>query len=209
MKQSGNALFLILIAVALFAALSYAVTQSGRGGGSIDRETVKIGVSQLFQQESAINTEILRKKITGNSIIFDDTAGGIYEPGVGINVEHPPETLFDTAQGSGALTFFTWGVFTARLTVLGNDVGTSAPDDFLAITYLSQDACAEINRTIHNSSTIPLTTVSGGVTGTWNAMLRSGGFATFTINAQRDVSILPGCSYAGAIQYYFALINEN
>ena len=64
MKHSnGNALFLILIAVALFAALSYAVTNSGRGGSGIDKEQAAIAASQIFQAFASFDTAYQRMKI--------------------------------------------------------------------------------------------------------------------------------------------------
>ncbi len=59
--ERGNVLFLILIAVALFAALSYAVTQSTRSGaGDTAGETALINSSTLTQYPAAIRTSLVR-----------------------------------------------------------------------------------------------------------------------------------------------------
>jgi hypothetical protein len=62
-NQNGNVLFLILIAVALFAALSYAVTQTSRGDGNADQETREISVAELNQKISLVRSTIQRMMI--------------------------------------------------------------------------------------------------------------------------------------------------
>lgn len=64
--QSGNVLFLILIAVALFAALSFAVTQSTRGGGDANKEQAGLKASQLVDYAGKLQAAGMRLKITGN-----------------------------------------------------------------------------------------------------------------------------------------------
>jgi hypothetical protein len=67
--ESGNVLFLILIAVALFAALSYAVTQSTRsGGGDASGETNLINSAQLTQYPASVRTAIVRMIINGTGV---------------------------------------------------------------------------------------------------------------------------------------------
>ncbi len=65
-KENGNVLFLILIAVALFAALSYAVTQSTRSGtGATDREQSLLGSATITQYPNSLRTAIIRMTLSG------------------------------------------------------------------------------------------------------------------------------------------------
>ncbi|MGH1455979.1 MAG: hypothetical protein ACRBDI_04295 [Alphaproteobacteria bacterium] len=58
-NQSGNVLFFILIAVALFAALSYAVTTGNRGAGdSSSGETSLIASSEITQYGTALENAL-------------------------------------------------------------------------------------------------------------------------------------------------------
>ena len=80
--EQGNALFLILIAVALFAALSYAVTNSGRGGTGIDREEASIAAAEIVQMAAQIEQAIMRMQIingcsdTDISFAYDSDSDG-------------------------------------------------------------------------------------------------------------------------------------
>ena len=65
-SEKGNVLFLILIAVALFAALSYSVTQSTRSGsGSTEREKAILSSASMTQHPTAMRTALIRMVLGG------------------------------------------------------------------------------------------------------------------------------------------------
>lgn len=70
MSQRGNVLFLILIAVVLFAALSYAVSRSSSGGSKgISDEKARLGASEIEQYVSLLRSEVERLMITNGCTI--------------------------------------------------------------------------------------------------------------------------------------------
>ncbi|MGB1077249.1 MAG: hypothetical protein ACPG05_02995 [Bdellovibrionales bacterium] len=86
-RESGNVLFLILIAVALFAALSYAVTQSSRGGGDgATKEKNTFSGLEYVQIGRDIKVAVQRLMLIGGcsleelSFDWSPGAGGITVP---------------------------------------------------------------------------------------------------------------------------------
>ena len=64
-SEKGNALFLILLAVVLFAALSYAVTSSMRGGGKdMSDEAAEIAASRLLDYSAHLRMTIQRMTVS-------------------------------------------------------------------------------------------------------------------------------------------------
>lgn len=68
-RSDGNALFLILIALALFGALSYAVTQSSRGGGDISREQALLDDAQAEQCTALVEYGINKIKLLNGCVL--------------------------------------------------------------------------------------------------------------------------------------------
>lgn len=132
-SERGNVLFLILIAVALFAALSYAVTQSTRsGGGDASKETNLVNAAGITQYPASIKTAITRMIISTSAdpekLLFDtpstfgtldDTTrpNAVFHPsGGGATYVEAPSSVMNGATG-------TWH-FNAENQVI--NIGTSA-----------------------------------------------------------------------------------
>ncbi len=160
--ESGNVLFLILIAVALFAALSYVVTQSSRsGGGSIEKENYKLRAAQVLNYATTLRTATQRMIIGGASpeaivlhkpgenfsaceptvsnCLFNPNAGGAVEQ----TIKRIPEE-----EEYGTLWFYVgldenWRAY---------QVGTTAPEivlmRFLKLNAAGQKMCAALNEAL-------------------------------------------------------------
>lgn len=153
-SEKGNVLFLILIAVALFAALSYVVTQSTRsGGGSTEREKNILSSAQMTQYPTALRTSLIRLVLGGvaiENVLFDAPGTGsftvsasqeVFHPnGGGANYQQAPADL----SVSGA-TQLSW-TYNAQFEVPGIGLDGSGGNDVIAfLPGVSDGVCRQVN----------------------------------------------------------------
>lgn len=169
-SQGGNVLFLILIAVALFAALSYVVTQSTRSGsGSTDREKSILSSAQMTQYPTALRTSLIRMVLAGvavENIRFDAPATSgpfttlsssqlVFHPqGGGATYQEAPADL--SASGNSALSWH----YNADFSIpgIGTD-GTGGNDVIAFLPGISASVCRQVNEKLN----VRCTTVAGTV----------------------------------------------
>ena len=155
--ESGNVLFLILIAVVLFAALSYAVAGSIRTPENrSDTQTNSILASEISQYPTGLRVAIIQMLIGGSAVdtlefnspsAFDDIGSlrdAVFHPegGGAIFQQSPPGAMAANAQG-------TW-YFNAHFEIdnIGMEsAGTFAGNDIVAfLPGIHEGVCRHINR---------------------------------------------------------------
>ena len=231
--EEGNVLFLILIAVALFAALSYAVTQSSRSGGSdANNETNLVNSAQITQYPASVRTAIIRM-IISNSIdettlefnppsnfggLTSNTYGVFHPSGGGASfVQAPAEVM---ASGAQAYWFFSADYYI-------ENIGTTANDIIAFLPSITESICERINTELGISgstdadsdgvwagpSTLPIYGTHSMDSGNTGIGTAADGVAAFDVDA--DYSAQPfGCydqddaSSGGPFVYYHVLLER-
>jgi hypothetical protein len=159
--QEGNVLFLILIAVALFAALSYAVSTSMRsGGGNINSEVMSADIATMIQYTGALRQAVQRMIVSNdcsdetinvsspnwaNSGNYNnikaptDGSCDLFSPKGGNMIwQRPPQS----SQAIGGIEYNIDG----GVGVIDVGLNDCAKTELMAYTYVSRDMCLMINK---------------------------------------------------------------
>lgn len=171
-NQSGNALFLILIAVILFAALSYAITQSNRSGGDPASEVNLVGAAAVVQQSEGMRQAVIRMIVKGASVdqldfapleagdpafntppftykVFHPQGGGAIYPKM-----DPAVTELDSGGLPTAIVYGDKEVWDLNLSLVGG-IGTSEKDVVAVMVNVKKSVCEAINQKLTGSKAIP------------------------------------------------------
>lgn len=167
-SESGNIFLWILVMIALFAALSYAATQSLRGAGaSISQDRAKVVAAEIIQYGNAVKTAYKTMRIDGipvNQMSYEMVTHQ-YQNGTPMNIANTNCTtnacrLFH-AQGGKApeRQFFEYGVipswWNAGWSKVGTvefnasdvvNLGTSLPEVTIRVVQIHPNICKEVNK---------------------------------------------------------------
>lgn len=160
--QRGNALFIILIAVALLAALSFAVTYSSQTGGDnvVTKEKARLIASEILEYSKTVTNAVAQLRLRGcqdselsfanvtvnsytnNNAPTDDTCHVFHPAGGGVSWSVPQAGVTMTSPSPNN----SWAIY-------GNnevkDVGLSGGAEYsellLVLNDLNPAICKEIN----------------------------------------------------------------
>lgn len=175
-SERGIALFYIIVAVALLAALTGAITNSMRGGGNgnIESERARILAGELIDYAEIVSKAVGQLRLRGvsrESLCFDDTAWGVndydhagctndlnklYHPtGAALTWDNAPSDAM-SATGTPDNLWHFYGDNAIQ------DIGTTCAaadcaDLILVVDELNRVVCEEINDLLDfpNPATIP------------------------------------------------------
>lgn len=171
----GNVLFFILIAVALFAALSYTVSNSFRGGtgmiseeqarisaGEIlrDMQAIKQGYDYLWNQQGCSMDDISFQSTNGDigAVTFTDEGDDgsaeceIFNP-LGAGIKYPTnlesyQISSDAGTAYGKFLFWFAGNEPTSGTYGIDELGTSANDHMMFLQAVNQSICQAVNKSL-------------------------------------------------------------
>ncbi len=170
--QCGNVLFIILIAVALFAALSFAVSDMMRGAdpNSIRREKAPLLADGIIDYARTLRQGVQDIRINGCSsaeVSFENSIVAGYEHapvardacklfhgrGGGVNYARPPDSWLDITLSSPTLQrewFFPANVCIPEIGSAPAGTGCNGDSEdneslIVILPYILQDVCAAIN----------------------------------------------------------------
>lgn len=180
--ERGNVLFMILAAVALFAALGFAMTQSSVGTGDINREEARAHAIEILQYAESIKNAVdktrLVKSCSVNQISFDTPELNNY-----VNPNSPSDNrchIFSSSgggakyiapkeeylSGSGAGPIYGKMLFTGKTCLMDkqggncNSDGIDNEDLVMFIDEINEQVCIEINKNL-GIGTGPFENLSG------------------------------------------------
>ena len=167
-SESGNVFIIILIAIALFAALSAFLSRGTRTGeATITQEQARLGASELLTYSRSVKDSVQRLLIDGCdeselSFAYDIDGDGDFDDPVGYRNGNSPADhschIFHPNGGGisrqdGPFDDLEWRYMGRRW--FDNAGADGVAELSMGVDNVGQAICEEVNNRIHNTRTVP------------------------------------------------------